>query len=293
MLGLKGRMALALRAFLAATVPLHLGAGMAVMPGLSPAAMAQDRAMPYVSRALEAVLLPIDAGVRAQFHLQPKAQGVLVISVRPEGMAAKAGIHPGDVISTVEGYVITSPVDLDAVVYYWMSDEFTEFAFGGSINGADAVAWVDITAAAFNAGIDTATIADWQGYEAEGFSYAAFFTDYSEEISESYQSAETEITQTAESEEFASSVSEAAEDAEASGDWGGVAEGMNPGDDGAEDDSAGGDGDADYSDNAGSEGEDAGADDAGAEDGGSEDGGSDDDGAVDDSGDDGGDDGSL
>ena len=54
---------------------------------------------PYVSRALDAVLLPIDDQVRKAFMLSPKDTGVLVLSVEPNGVADKQNIMPGDVIA--------------------------------------------------------------------------------------------------------------------------------------------------------------------------------------------------
>ena len=66
-----------------------------------------------MSRALDAVLLPIDSQVRKAFKLEKKDRGVLVLSVEPGGTADKRGIMPGDVLSAIKGHKIKKPIDVD------------------------------------------------------------------------------------------------------------------------------------------------------------------------------------
>jgi S1-C subfamily serine protease len=81
-------------------------------------AVAQELPRPYVSRALDAVLLPVDRAVISAFGLGPKDSGALVLATEPGGTADMAGILPGDVISNVRGTRIKDPVQLDSVVWY-------------------------------------------------------------------------------------------------------------------------------------------------------------------------------
>ncbi|HEX2519766.1 MAG TPA: trypsin-like peptidase domain-containing protein, partial [Castellaniella sp.] len=46
----------------------------------------------------------------------PKAEGALVSSVEPKGPAAKAGVHPGDVITAFDGHKIQHMTDLPRLV---------------------------------------------------------------------------------------------------------------------------------------------------------------------------------
>ncbi|MDB5527774.1 MAG: hypothetical protein JWR51_877 [Devosia sp.] len=244
---------------------------------------------PYVSRALDAVLIPIDAVVRTTFALDAKDQGVLVLSVQPGGVADQQGILPGDVISQLRGHKIVNPIDLDEVVYYWINHGSYDFSFNYYRAGLIATSTALITLELYSEVFDIASIATWQSWSvATSFSYAEFYSEYSEEITSSYESSETTIEETTSSEEFASEVTseETATEEDAANDHDG------DGIDDAVDTEDGNEGTDDAAD-ADDSGDDAAADDAGddtADD--SDDAADDSDDGGDDSGDDsGGDDG--
>ncbi len=92
---------------------------------------ASELPAPYVSRALGAVLIPVDDAVRNAFGLAADEKGVLVLAVAPEGVAFAAGIEPGDVIGTAHGWAVTDPILLDEIVYYWIQQGKFDFGFDG------------------------------------------------------------------------------------------------------------------------------------------------------------------
>ena len=57
---------------------------------------------PYVSPALDAVLLPITAEVRKEFKLGKKAAGLVIVSVDPGGVGELYGLEPGEVITELD-----------------------------------------------------------------------------------------------------------------------------------------------------------------------------------------------
>jgi hypothetical protein len=242
---------------------------------------------PYVSRALDAVLIPVDDEVRGAFGLAATDKGVLVLATSPGGVGEAAGIKPGDVISKAYGKPISNPINLDEIVYYWISQGSTDFGFDVWSGGVETYYTSVITLESYSEGIDVTTVSTWSSYSSESFSYEEYTSEYSEEISESYESSESLIEETTSSEEFAAEQSEESSEDDASAD--GTDEG---GDDAADEggDAAGDEGGDDAGDEGGDDaGGDEGGDDASAEDAGGDDAGADDAGG-DDGGDAGGDD---
>lgn len=188
----------------------HLGA--APLAYSTPAyALAGDVALPapYVSRALDAVLLPIDDTVRSVFALAADDQGVLVLATEPGGVADSQGVVPGDVIYQVHGHKIVEPIDLDEVVYYWILQGNTDFAFeyyrDGVLSTSDAV----ITLELYETAVDVTTVSTWTAWSTEtSFTYEEFYEEYSVEITESYESSETTIEETVTSEDYSEEVTE-------------------------------------------------------------------------------------
>ena len=83
-----------------------MGRGAIVALVMAPVAQAQPAAnlpKPFVSRSLDATLLPVTPAVRSAFRLSPSAKGVVVVSTDPRGVAAKSNIKPGDVIGLDDG----------------------------------------------------------------------------------------------------------------------------------------------------------------------------------------------
>ena len=168
------------------------------------AAVAQTLPAPYVSRAVDAVLLPIDDAVIDAFGLGGDEYGALVLAVQPGGIAEAAGILPGDVIGMVQGETVADPVDVDAVVYYWLTQGTEDFTFniwqGGTLG---ATTWV-ITQASYDEIIEITSVESWVSYSYESFSYSEFYAEYSVEMTESYEMSETTIETMVTSEEFTS-----------------------------------------------------------------------------------------
>lgn len=256
---------------------------------------AQSLPNPYVSRALDAVLLPIDGSVISAFGLASDKTGVLVLAVQPGGTAELIGVEPGDVISSVKGYPIVEPVDLDAVVYYWIGQGLFDFVFDGWRAGAVYSASGAVSNESYAEVIEITSVETWTSYSYDSFSYSEFYAEYSEVMTESYETSETSIEETVTTEEFMSEVtSEESDDGmvEDDGDGDGVADDAEDSDgDGAldgedtDDDNDGVDDTQDSDDDG--DGSEDGADDGSEDDAGEDDGG--DDGGEDDGGDDGGD----
>ncbi|WP_375451939.1 PDZ domain-containing protein [uncultured Devosia sp.] len=234
-----------------------------------------DLPKPYVSRALDAVLLPIDAVVRTTFALDAKDQGVLVLSVQPGGVADQQGLVPGDVLSQVRGHKIVDPIELDEVVYYWINQGSFDFSFDYYRAGVLAATTAVITLELYSEVVDVATVASWETWSTEtSFSYAEFYAEYSEEITESYESSESTIEEVASAEEFTEEVTEedASDDSvdDATDDDGTDDAADDTADDDDDGDDADDDGDTDDGDDGGDDGDDGGDDDSGGDDGGEE-----------------------
>lgn len=176
-------------------------------------AMAANAALPspYVSHALDAVLIPINADVRTAFSLDADQAGVLVLAVQPGGVAEANGIEPGDVIEIVKGHKISEPIQLDEVVYYWLTANDFDFVFDGWRAGQIYSISSMITMESYLEVIDVTSIESWSSYSSESFSYSEYYAEYSSEISESYASSESTVEETATSEEFAADISDDSE----------------------------------------------------------------------------------
>ncbi|AWB48307.1 hypothetical protein HYN69_07085 [Gemmobacter aquarius] len=167
-----------------------------------PALAAGTLPAPSVSRALDAVLMPVDASVVSAFGLAAGSTGVLVLATEPDGLADAAGIEPGDVIDFVKGEAILSPADLDEVVYYWILQGAFDFEMNALRGGKPYKATTTITLESWESVIDITTVSSWSSYSYESFSYSEYYAEYSEEITESYEASETMIEESVTSEEF-------------------------------------------------------------------------------------------
>lgn len=166
-------------------------------------AMAATLPAPYVSRALDAVLIPVDDEVRGAFGLKAEDKGVMVLAVAPGGIADSAGIKAGDVIGRAYGQDVSQPIDLDEIVYYWINKGTYDFGFDVWHEGAAVYYTSTITLESYSEVIDVTTVSSWSSYSYEGFSYEEYSSEYSSEITESYESSETMIAETTSSEEYA------------------------------------------------------------------------------------------
>lgn len=237
---LKTKSTLLQSAVLALTLALPVTGGALFVP--APAMAAATLPAPYVSRALDAVLMPVDGSVIDAFGLAAGSTGVLVVATDPAGLAASAGIEPGDVIDYVKGKAVLSPAELDEIVYYWITQGAFDFDLGTVRAGAPVTLTTTITMEAWESVIDITTVESWSSYSSESFSYSEYYSEYSEEMTASYESSEASIEEAVSSEEFQSDMSAeggdaAAEDTggdEAAADEGGDAGGDEGGDAGGD-----------------------------------------------------------
>jgi len=152
---------------------------------------------PYLSYALDALLLPVDDTVRATFGLGPDSMGVFVLATAPGGLAESAGLQPGDVLDYIQGTEILSPSDLDAIIWNWLQQGVTDYTFDGFRGGEALATTTVITVEYWEETVDITTISSWSSYSSESFSYEEYSAEYSEEITASYEeqsfSAEEEV----------------------------------------------------------------------------------------------------
>lgn len=223
---------------------------------------------PYISRAIEAVVIPINGAVRKSFKLSKKDRGVLVVSVAPTGIAAKNGIKAGDILQSVQGYQIKKPADLDSVVYYWTGKDKSDFSFNVGSGGTYTLHKWPITRADYIEVIDISAVSSWSSWSSASysFSYSEYYAEYSAEMSASYESSEASVEQEASSESFSEEASSDAADANNDG----TPDGMDEADGADQDVADSGDESDDQSADSGDDGNDD-ADDGG--DDGSDDGG--------------------
>lgn len=271
------------KAVFGTAIALHLAASPLGYVGRAHAAPTSSLPAPYVSRALDAVLIPIDAGVRKEFELGPKQRGVLVLAVQPDGVAARSGIEAGDVIAEVKGKKIKEPIELETVVYYWINHNQSDFVFGTFRAGQVSIARATVDLAHYSAAIDLSTVASWTAVTSfAAFSYSEFYSEYSEEITTSYEESETRIEETASSDDYAEGASSDEAAAEQDTDGDGIDNAEDTDDDGdgiadVDDTDDDGDGVEDADDGEGDDA-DSGADADDADDSGDNDGGDADDG---------------
>ena len=162
---------------------------------------------PYVSRALDAVLMPVDDAVRGTFGLAATDSGLLVIALDPEGTAAALGLQPGSVIGTVGDTPLTAPIELDEIVLYWITQGTPEIQFGVWQQGTLAALSASITQADYASEIVLTSVATWSAWEVSSFSYESYYSEYSEEITASYAESETVIEEAVSSESFEAEMS--------------------------------------------------------------------------------------
>jgi flagellar biosynthesis GTPase FlhF len=191
-------------------VPLALStAAAALVLAAAPALADVALPAPYVSRALDAVLLPTDAQVHTAFELTSDDKGVLVLATEPGGVADAYGIIPGDVLEMVGGQRVSSPIEVDEIVYYWILEGIFDVDFGVWRGGHQVEVVGTITEDSYWEVIEVSTVETWASWEVEtSFSYEEYYAEYSEEIVETYEYSETVIEETVTSEKFTTEMSE-------------------------------------------------------------------------------------
>ena len=225
----------AVGAAFAIALPLQIGAAAVVFPTELSAKAQKPAALPepYLSKALGAVLIPVNAEVRKMFKLKKKKEGVLILAVQPGGLAAQKGLKVGDVIDNVKkgnatsstgkktkskagktgkGKKIRKPAELDAAILYWLDNGCDGFYFVGSSDGVYFNRYSVITYDMYYYPYDLATIYDWDNtwygadyaYSEYSYNYSEYMTTYSSQISETYTYSETYMSEVMTSSEFTS-----------------------------------------------------------------------------------------
>lgn len=156
---------------------------------------------PYVSRALKAVLMPVTKAVAKKFKLAKGAKGVMIVSVKPGGLAKQAGLKPGDVISDILGRPVRKPSDVDTIIAYFLKNGVNDYPVTGvRKNGRTYRAVTPITEVLFYEPIDVYALGGWVSfyYDYPGFyyDYSDYVNTYSETIYTSYEHSETYISET-------------------------------------------------------------------------------------------------
>ena len=154
-------------AFRRAIGALSLGLSVAVLP--AGAALAEKGLpKPYVSPALDAVLLPITAEVRKEFKLGKKAAGVVVVSVDPGGVGELYGFEPGEVITELDDKVIRRPVDIDSMIKYKLNGGTNFFFFEGTWKNRKQKTIIQLTNDDYVKPVAIDSISKWRAYNVGG-----------------------------------------------------------------------------------------------------------------------------
>ncbi len=189
---------------------------------------------PQISRALDALLLPVNKAVIKKFKLAKGEHGVLVLSVKKGGVADKQGIKPGDVLSEVHGHKVHKPVDVDIAVSRDLKAGKPDIALAVLRDGAPVAVAAVITQEEYNETVSITEVSSWESDTSEtSFSYSEYVSEETQTIESSYESEETTVEEAMTQEESSSEEESSEEASEESSD--------DAGDDGA-DDSGGDDG---------------------------------------------------
>lgn len=152
---------------------------------------------PYVSKALKAVLMPVTQEVARKFKLAKGSKGVMVVSVKPDGIGKLAGLKPGDVISTILGQQVRKPSDVDTIIAYFLSGGTTDYRIAGTRKGGRTYrATTYITPDYFYEPIDVYTLTSWSSFSYQTYSYTEYVSYYAQDIYTSYERSETYIEET-------------------------------------------------------------------------------------------------
>lgn len=238
---------------------------------------------PAISRALGALLLPINKQVIKKFKLDKSDRGVLVLSVKPNGAADKQGIKAGDILVEILDRKVHKPVDVDVAVRRQLKAGNSNFKFDVERAGAMVVVAAVITLEIYNETYSVSELSSWEtstSFESS-FSYSEYISEETTSIEESYTSEESVVEESISheetfSEETTSEEETATDDAssEETASDNSTADDATAGDNDATDDNTADD-NAEVNDDSAAD-TDASADDSGGDDSSSDDGGGDD-----------------
>jgi membrane-associated protease RseP (regulator of RpoE activity) len=183
---------------------------------------------PQISKALDALLLPVNKAVIKQFKLKKGERGVLVLSVKKGGVADKQGIKPGDVLSEVHGHKVHKPVDVDIAVSRDLKAGKSDIAFAVLRDGAPVAVAAVITLEEYNEAVSVTEVSSWESDTTEtSFSYSEYVSEETQTIESSYESEETNVEEAMTQDETSSDEETSEEESDDSSD--------DSGDDGADD----------------------------------------------------------
>ncbi|MDW5316777.1 PDZ domain-containing protein [Rhizobium sp. PL01] len=256
----------------------------APIAGFNPAYAAASAAAdglpkPAISRALGALLVPINKQVIKKFKLDKSDRGLLVLSVKPDGPADKQGIKPGDVLVEILGRKVHKPIDVDVAVRRQLKAGNSNFKFDVERAGVMVVVAAVITLEIYNETYSVSELSSWETTTSfEGsFSYSEYISDEMVSIEESYTSEETVVEESISHEETTSeeTTSEEVTSTEDTTDDTSTADDTTADSNDAADDNAS-DGNAEANDDSAADSDDSSADDSGGDDASSDDSGGDD-----------------
>lgn len=183
-----------------AAIALLLTHVAAPIAGFDPAFAAASAAAdglpkPAISRALGALLLPINAQVIKKFKLDQSDRGLLVLSVKPNGAADKQGIEAGDILVEVLGRKVHKPIDVDIAVSRQLKAGNSNFKFDVERAGAMVVVATVITLEIYNETYSVSELSSWEtttSFESS-FSYSEYISEETQSIEETYTSEESVV----------------------------------------------------------------------------------------------------
>ena len=123
---------------------------------------------PYVSPALDAVLLPITAEVRKEFKLGKKAAGLVIVSVDPGGVGELYGLEPGEVITELDDKALRRPVDLDSMIRYKLKAGTNYFFFEGTWKNKKKKTIIELTNEDYEKPVALENVSKWRAYNTGG-----------------------------------------------------------------------------------------------------------------------------
>ena len=194
-----------------AAIALLLTHVAAPIAGFDPAFAAASAAAdglpkPAISRALGALLLPINAQVIKKFKLDQSDRGLLVLSVKPNGAADKQGIEAGDILVEVLGRKVNKPIDVDIAVSRQLKAGNSNFKFDVERDGAMVVVATVITLEIYNETYSVSELSSWEtttSFESS-FSYSEYISEETQSIEETYTSEESVVEEAISHEETSS-----------------------------------------------------------------------------------------
>ena len=203
----------------ALVIAANIASPLAIYPAAAATPPADGMPAPSISKALDALLLPVNKAVAKKFKLAKGEHGVLVLSVKPGGVADKQGIKPGDVLSEVHGHKVHKPVDVDVAVRRDLKAGHSDIALSLQRDGTPVAVAAVITMESYSEAVSVTEVATWESDTSDAsFSYSEYVSEETETIESSYESEETTVEEAMTQEESATDEETSADEADDSDD---------------------------------------------------------------------------